>query len=106
MRCKLIRTSNYKMSQFVGKEGELTHNYKGGYTFKMDNGFRIETNEVMPNTTLGDVNYPNSPSVSFTTSSGSTYDFENIERERAVDGCFKSNDGVFLGYDEPDICDD
>ena len=34
--------------------------------------------------------------------SGSTYVFENMERERAVDGVFKK-DNQFLGYNKDDF---
>ena len=86
----------------MGCKGDLSENNNGGYQFRMDNGLMINTSEIEPNTTLGDVNYPASPSVSFTTLSGSTYDFENIERERIVDGCFRE-DNQYLGFEKDDI---
>ncbi len=106
MRCKLERTSNPSLQAYIGAKGELTKNPDGSYHFKMDNKMSINTNISDPNTTLGDVNYLPSPEVSFKTRSGTLYVFENIERERAVDGCFRQGN-QYLGFDnEPDITDE
>ena len=106
MRVKLERTSNAELLRFINEMGDLSRNSDGSYMFKMDNGRTIATSPARPNTTLGDVNYPLSPSVSFQTQSGTLYDFKNIERERAVDGCFRQGN-QYLGFDnEPDITDD
>ncbi len=102
MRVRLKYTSNPNMQEFMGQKGELSENDKGGYLFQMDNGLIINTSETEPHTTLGSVNYPESPSVSFRTLSGSTYDFENIERERLVDGCFRE-DNHYLGFEKEDF---
>lgn len=97
MKCKLYFTDNEKLEKFIGELGHLTKTSDNRYQFAMLNGSTITTSPIEPNTELGSVDYAPSRSVSFKTTSGNIYDFENVDVERLVDGCFREGN-KFLGF--------
>lgn len=98
-RVKLQSTNNPKMMSLEGEYGTLEKNSKGGWDFSMEKGGIISTSEVLPNTTLGDLNHPRCKEFSFTTKSGSTYIFDICNRERLIDGC-QRKDNQFQSYND------
>lgn len=96
-RVKLHSTNSSKMMGFVGEYGTLEKNSKGGWNFVMERGGIISTSEIVPNSTLGDLNHPRCKEFSFTTKSGSIYIFDICNRERLIDGC-QRNDNQFQSY--------
>lgn len=102
MKAKLKYTNSPVSKRYIGEIGEIEKNARNGYSFIMNNGLTINTTGVREGTQLGNIDYKNTPEFSFETTSGSTYVFENMERERAVDGVFKK-DNQFLGYNKDDF---
>lgn len=102
MKARLKYTNSSISQKYIGQMGEIERNARNGYSFIMDNGLTINTTGVKEGTQLGSIDVKTAPELSFETMSGSTYVFENMERERAVDGVFKK-DNQFLGYNKDDF---
>lgn len=102
MKARLKYTNSAISQKYIGQMGEIERNARNGYSFIMDNGLTINTTGVKEGTQLGSIDVKTAPESSFETMSGSTYVFENMERERAVDGVFKK-DNQFLGYNKDDF---
>lgn len=102
MKARLKYTNSHIAQKYIGQMGEIERNTRNGYSFIMNNGLTINTTGVKEGTQLGSIDVKTAPELSFETMSGSTYVFENMERERAVDGVFKDGNR-FLGFEKDDI---
>lgn len=101
MKVRFNDTNNPNCQQFIGQLGEIEYNARGGYVFKMADGRSISTSPVDRTArAMGDINDSRTKTLFFHTSSGSYYDFENIERsEKLMDGV-GIRDNQFLGFNQ------
>lgn len=97
---KLSYTSNPKLQEYIGCVGTLEKNARGGYAFSMrDNGLTINTTGVQFGTVLGDVDVPNCRNLGFQTQSGTMYQFDFMDYERAIDGT-QMVGNRFVGFEQ------